>query len=212
MSLKVNEIFYSIQGESSYSGLPCVFVRLTGCNLRCSYCDTKYAYEDGDEMEVDEIVNRVKSFNCSLVEVTGGEPMTQQETPLLISELLKCESKVLLETNGSCDISTVDKGCVRIVDVKCPSSGEADKNDLTNLAKLTEVDELKFVIGDRPDYEYAKGVLSKCEVKARYVHFSPIFNVLDPVDLAEWILKDHLPVRLQLQLHKIVWDPNQRGV
>ena len=212
MSLKVNEIFYSIQGESSYAGLPCVFVRLTGCNLRCLYCDTKYAYEDGDEMEVDEIVDRVKSFNCSLVEVTGGEPMIQQETPLLISELLKCESKVLLETNGSCDISTVAKGCVRIVDIKCPSSGEEDKNDLTILAKLTEVDELKFVIGDRSDYEYAKGVLGNNEIKVSHIHFSPNFNILNPVELAEWILKDHLQVHLQLQLHKIIWDPNKRGV
>jgi 7-carboxy-7-deazaguanine synthase len=211
VSLKVNEIFYSIQGESSYAGLPCVFVRLTGCNLRCSYCDTEYAYDTGNEMEVGEIVNRVKAFNCSLVEITGGEPLIQQETPVLISELLKYK-KVLLETNGSCDISKVDKNCVRIVDIKCPSSGEVDEKALTNLDELTEKDELKFVIGDKQDYEYAKGVLDNNGIKINHIHFSPNFNVLNPVELAEWILKDNLRVHLQLQLHKIIWDPNKRGV
>lgn len=215
MALKVNEIFYSIQGESTYAGCPCVFVRLTGCNLRCSYCDTQYAYKAGEDVAFSDIVNQIASHQCSLVEVTGGEPLIQKETPALVHDLLEKGYKVLLETNGSQDIGQVDNRCITILDVKCPSSGEANKNDWGNLSKLTEGDEIKFVIGDRDDYDYAKKVLdhhniSTSEVNA--VHLSPLHGKMAPKDLAKWILEDHLNVRLHLQLHKVVWDPNQRGV
>ena len=215
MTLKVNEIFYSIQGESSYAGRPCVFVRLTGCNLRCSYCDTQYAYEEGQDLEIGMIVDRVASYKCPLVEVTGGEPLMQEETPALIQRLLDAGYEVLLETNGSKDISQVDGRCVKIVDIKCPSSGETDKNDFANLNRLTNKDEIKFVIGDRADYEYAKEQLDFVKSNARgmhKVHFSPVFGLLEPKDLAQWIMEDHLDVRLHLQLHKYIWEPHQRGV
>ena len=156
-SLKVNEIFYSLQGESSYAGRPCVFIRLTGCNLRCSYCDTRYAYEEGTDMELDLIVDQVSSYRCPLVEITGGEPLIQAETPALIRRLLEKNFKVLLETNGSQNIQRVDDRCIKVVDMKCPSSGMEARNDLENLKKLGSDDELKFVIGNRIDFEYAKG-------------------------------------------------------
>ena len=212
MALKVNEIFHSIQGESSFSGYPCVFVRLTGCNLRCSYCDTRYAYDEGDDLEIEEILKRVKSFQCRLVEITGGEPLLQRETPRLIHSLLDDSFTVLLETNGSLDISLVDSRCIKIVDVKCPSSGAVEHNNFENFAKLTAADELKFVIGDRKDYEYAKGVLGKEAIQAGQIHFAPVFGLISPEALADWILKDHLTVRLNLQLHKFIWHPEQRGV
>jgi 7-carboxy-7-deazaguanine synthase len=214
VALVVNEIFYSIQGESSYSGCPCVFVRLTGCNLRCSYCDTQYAYEDGESLEVPEILERVKAHRCHLVEVTGGEPLIQEETPLLVSRLLQEGFTVLLETNGSLDIGRVDPRCVRVVDIKCPSSGQMDCNDLRNLDRLSDRDELKFVIGARDDYEYAKHVLGRMRypIGAGRVNFSPVFGGLDSRILAAWILEDHLEVRLNLQLHKIIWGSEQRGV
>ncbi len=207
MTLRVNELFYSIQGESSYAGRPCVFVRLTGCNLRCSYCDTKYAYEEGTELEIGEIIDRVSSYHCRLVEVTGGEPLIQAETPALIRRLLDEGYEVLLETNGSQDISQVDGRCVKIVDIKCPSSDEADKNDFENLNRLSDKDEIKFVIGDREDYEYAKkmlDLLGSNPLTVKAVHFSPVFGKLDPKTLAEWILEDNLDVRLHLQLHKYI--------
>jgi 7-carboxy-7-deazaguanine synthase len=214
MTLKVNETFYSIQGESSYAGRPCVFVRLSGCNLRCSYCDTQYAYEEGEELEIGEIIDRVASFHCPLVEVTGGEPLMQEETPALIRSLLDEGYEVLLETNGSQDISQVDGRCVRIVDMKCPSSGEDERNDLKNIEKLTDKDEIKFVIGDRKDYEYARKMLDLLGSNPLrvLVHFSPVFGKLDPKILSEWIMEDHLDVRLHLQLHKVIWGPEQRGV
>jgi 7-carboxy-7-deazaguanine synthase len=215
LALKVNETFHSIQGESSYAGYPCVFVRLTGCNLRCSYCDTQYAYYDGDDLEIEEILNRIKQFQCHLVEVTGGEPLFQTETPRLIHNLLEDGFTVLLETNGSLDISLVDSRCIRIVDIKCPTSGEAEHNDTENLDRLTANDELKFVIGNRTDYVYAKDVLELLNKKAivvRHIHFSPVFGEITPEQLASWILEDHLPVRLSLQMHKIIWHPDKRGV
>ena len=215
MALRVNEIFYSIQGESSYAGRPCVFVRLTGCNLRCSYCDTQYAYDEGEELEVDEIALRVASHQCALVEVTGGEPLIQKDTPVLIRRLLEEGFEVLLETNGSQDMSEVDERCVKIVDIKCPSSGEADKNGLENLSRLTDKDEIKYVIGSREDYEYARKILDVMGLnpfRMNPVHFSPVFGQMDPRILAEWILEDRINVRLHLQLHKIIWDPEQRGV
>jgi len=213
--LKVNEIFYSIQGESTYAGRPCVFVRLTGCNLRCSYCDTQYAYEEGGIMEVNHIFEQVDPHQCRLVEITGGEPLVQDDTPILIESLLDDGYQVLLETNGSMDISRVDERCVKIVDIKCPSSGMMKKNDLDNLGRMTTGDELKFVLGTREDYEYAKRILGYKELdseRGNPVNFSPIFGKLDPKTLSEWILEDHLDVRLHLQLHKYIWGPETRGV
>jgi 7-carboxy-7-deazaguanine synthase len=215
VALKVNEIFYSIQGESSRTGRPCVFVRLTGCNLRCSYCDTQYAYEEGEEREIADIVKQVASHQCYLVEVTGGEPLIQKETPLLINRLLEKGYEVLLETNGSKDINHVDDRCVKIVDIKCPSSGQTSHNDLQNLDRLTDHDEVKFVIADRADYEYAREILyvRGTNLSGRnLVHFSPAYGRMKPKTLARWILEDHLDVRLHVQLHKIIWPPDQRGV
>jgi 7-carboxy-7-deazaguanine synthase len=211
MALTVNEIFYSIQGESTYAGKPCAFIRLTGCNLRCAYCDTAYAYAEGREMAVEEIMARVLAFQCPLVEVTGGEPLLQTETPSLIQRFLDCGFTVLLETNGTRDISRVDSRCIRIVDVKCPSSREADRADLKNLERLSDHDQVKFVIGTREDYEYARKILGRICGQCP-VHFSPVFKVLEPAVLARWILEDRLKVSLHLQLHKFIWPPDQRGV
>lgn len=215
MLLKVNEIFYSIQGESSYAGVRCVFVRLTGCNLRCSYCDTRYAYEEGDQLEVREIIENVAFYSCPFVEVTGGEPLIQENTTFLIRDLLELGYQVLLETNGSLDISQVDDRCVKIMDIKCPLSGEEDKNDLQNLSRLTEKDEIKFVIMGREDYDYARKIIDSPELKTmgiKRIHFSPAIGKIEPRLLAEWMLEDHLNVRLQLQIHKIIWNHAQRGV
>lgn len=212
MALEVSEIFHSIQGESSWSGQPCVFIRLTGCNLRCAYCDTSYAYEQGRFIEIPEIVERVRRLRCDLVEVTGGEPLIQADTPLLIGGLLDAGHTVLLETNGSIDIGVVDPRCIRIMDIKCPSSGMAGQNDLRNLQKLGVQDELKFVIGSREDYEFARDLLSTLPAARYKINFSPVFGSLALRSLAEWILEDRLPVRLNLQLHKIIWGPETRGV
>lgn len=215
MALIINEIFHSIQGESTYAGKPCVFIRLTGCNLRCSYCDTAYAYDEGTEMEIGDIVEEVKSYNCSLVEVTGGEPLMQDETPRLITTLLDMGYILMLETNGSKDIGVVDNRCVKVMDIKCPSSGEDKQNDLANLERLSKGDELKFIIADYDDYDFAKGILKRIPDNKKAgvaVHFSPCFNKLDPKELTEWILADSLDVRLHLQLHKYIWPPDQRGV
>lgn len=215
MGLKVNEIFFSIQGESTYAGFPCVFVRLTGCNLRCSYCDTRYAYDEGRDLETEEIIKQVEAYRCPLVEITGGEPLIQKETPALVQQLCDRKFKVLMETNGSMNIDLVDKRCVRIMDIKCPSSGESDRNDLLNLGRLTASDEVKFVIDGRKDYEFAKQLLLQLRSsydRAVHVHFSPVFGKLDFRKLAKWILEDHLDARLHLQLHKIIWVAEKRGV
>jgi 7-carboxy-7-deazaguanine synthase len=213
--LKVNELFYSIQGESSHAGRPCVFVRLTGCNLRCSYCDTRYAYDEGQNLEIDEIIDSVTSYRCRLIEITGGEPLIQKETPELIHQLLERGFEVLLETNGSLDISNIDDRCVKIVDIKCPSSGEVKNNDLENLKRLSDNDEIKFVIGSEADYVYAKKIMSliwKRNLKIKPPVFSPVHKQMDPKLLAEWILADHIDVRMQIQLHKIIWGAETRGV
>ncbi len=215
MTLKVNEIFMSIQGESSYAGRPSVFVRLAGCNLRCSYCDTRYADNEGQHLGIADVIEAVTSYRCPLVEITGGEPLIQEGTPELIRRLLDQGFTVLLETNGSLDIGCVDERCVRILDVKCPSSGESEKNLPENQAKLTGLDEIKFVIGDREDYEYAKAVLSgglSGRTGLKPPLFSPVFGRIDLAMLARWIIEDHLDVRLQVQLHKLIWDPDARGV
>jgi 7-carboxy-7-deazaguanine synthase len=213
--LKVNELFYSIQGESSHAGRPCVFVRLTGCNLRCSYCDTRYAYDEGQNLEIDEIIDRVTSYRCRLIEITGGEPLIQKDTPELIRQLLERGFEVLLETNGSQDISNIDDRCMKIVDIKCPSSGEAKNNDLENLKRLSDIDEIKFVIGSEEDYVYAKKIMSfigKYNLRIKPPIFSPVHKQMEPKLLAEWILADHIDVRMQIQLHKIIWGAETRGV
>ena len=214
MTLIVNEIFYSIQGESLSSGRPCVFVRLTGCNLRCSYCDTGYAYEEGNEMEIGAIIDQVSAYPCTLVELTGGEPLVQEETPKLIDALIKKNYEVMMETNGTLDIDRVSNKCMRIVDIKCPSSGEARNNDDKNIEKLTKRDQLKFVIGSHEDYTFAKDmVLSRCKpIEPDHILFSPVYDILKPDILAGWILKDHLNVRFHLQLHRIIWPDISRGV
>lgn len=215
MSLIVNEIFHSIQGESSYAGLPCVFVRLTGCNLRCAYCDTAHAFFEGRRMPVDEVVAAVRAFACPLVEITGGEPLLQDHTPELVGRLLDLGLTVLLETNGSLDIDRVDRRCHRIMDWKCPSSGEHRRNDPENLARLVPGDQVKFVLANREDYDHAKPIISRIRQGAGpgvEILLSPVFDRLSPALLASWMLADRLPVRFQAQLHKIIWSPDARGV
>lgn len=209
MSLKVNEIFYSLQGESSFAGQPCVFIRLTGCNLRCSYCDTTYAYSKGDQFEINEIVKKVLFYKCSLVEITGGEPLLQNDTPALIHHLHQKNLQVLVETNGTQDIN-IDH-CIKIIDIKCPSSGENSKNNPQIFKFINREDEIKFVIADRRDYDFAKNILASHQIYEQIIHFSPVFPDMNNQILAEWILADHLKVRLQLQLHKIIWGA-KRGV
>lgn len=213
--LQVNEIFFSLQGESSYAGRPCVFVRLTGCNLRCSYCDTRYAYDEGHYLNSDQIIERVASYHCRLVEITGGEPLIQKETPHLIHRLLDKGFEVLLETNGSLDISQTDERCVKIVDIKCPSSGEEKNNDLENLKRLSAKDEIKFVIGNREDYAYAKNIVTRIKKDNPGMKpplFSPVYGQMEHTLLAEWILADHIDVRMNIPLHKIIWGAEARGV
>ncbi|MBT3310396.1 MAG: radical SAM protein [Desulfobacteraceae bacterium] len=214
MTIKVNEIFYSIQGEALFTGCPSVFVRLTGCNLRCSYCDTIYAYNEGRDMEIPDILHRLSDYNCRIVEITGGEPLLQDETPALVDRLLESNYTVLIETNGSMNINMINEKCIKIVDIKCPSSNESDKNDLQNLKRLNSHDQIKFVIGNRDDYEYAKTVmvLKNNSVPDYNVFFSTVTENLSPAKLAEWMLKDNLKARFQLQLHKIIWPDIERGV
>ena len=212
--LTVNEIFHSIQGESTHAGRPCVFVRLTACDLRCSWCDTPYAFYEGTKMTVDDVLERVRSYGCEVVEVTGGEPLLQKDVYPLMERLLAEGHTVLLETGGHRSVSAVPAAVHRIIDVKCPGSGEADKNDWANLAELRPADEVKFVIKDRADYEYARSILRQRALheKCAAVLFSPVHGVMNSRELAEWILQDRLPVRLQLQAHKYIWDPSTRGV
>ncbi|MDM7926380.1 MAG: radical SAM protein [bacterium] len=210
--LRVTEIFHSIQGESSRVGLPCVFIRLTGCNLRCSYCDTAYAWTGGSDWTIERVVERTRSFGCRLVEITGGEPLAQGETPGLAGRLLDTGHEVLVETNGTLDIGRLPAAAVRIMDVKCPSSGESAKTDWLNLDRLRPGDEVKFVIGDSADYVWAKEVIrgKGLESRAR-VLLSPAHGRMDRALLAEWILGDRLNVRLQVPLHKIIWPEADRG-
>jgi 7-carboxy-7-deazaguanine synthase len=212
--LTVNEIFYSIQGESTRAGRPCVFVRLTACDLRCSWCDTPYAFVEGRKATVDEVIAAVERHECDLVEITGGEPLLQEDVYELMDRLLASGRTVLLETGGHRPIDRVPAAVVKIVDVKCPGSGEADKNDWKNLDRLSPHDEVKFVVQDRMDYEFARDVIRRWDLPARCaaVLLSPVHAVLDPRPLAEWVLADGLPVRLQLQLHKYIWSATTRGV
>ena len=212
--LTVNEIFYSIQGESTRAGRPCVFVRLTACDLRCSWCDTEYAFYEGRKMSVDEVVAEVDRHNCALVEITGGEPLLQEDVYPLMDRLLANGRTVMLETGGHRPIARVPVEVHKIVDVKCPGSGEGDKNDWDNLSHLAPHDEVKFVVRDRADYEYARDVIARRDLASRAaaVLVSPVHGVLDPKTLSEWMLADHLPARLQLQIHKYIWTPTTRGV
>lgn len=214
MTLLINEIFQSIQGESLFTGLPCVFIRLTGCNLRCTYCDTEYAYHEGTKMSISEIIQKVETFGCNLVEITGGEPLLQENTPLLIESLLTRNHKVLIETNGSMDIGILDKRCIKIMDLKCPSSGEDDKNNFQNIEKLGQADQIKFVIKDKTDYDYVKKLFHTCinHIPETNILLSPVTGELHPSKLAEWILKDKINCRLHLQLHKTIWPNTERGV
>jgi len=213
VTLVINEIFYSIQGESSYAGWPCVFVRLTGCNLRCTWCDTTYSFNEGQPTSLDDIIAKVRSFETQLVEVTGGEPLLQPNVLPLLTRLCDLGKTVLLETSGSLDLAPVDPRVVKIMDLKCPSSGETDKNRYANLRHLTKLDEVKFVIADQADYDWAKRIITAEQLNQRCsVLVSPVVERLPLRTLADWILADHLPVRLQTQWHKLIWGPTARGV
>ncbi len=212
--LTINEIFYSVQGESTYAGRPCVFVRLTACDLRCSWCDTPYAFHEGGKRPLDAILDEVDRFDCPLVEVTGGEPLLQEGVYALMQQLLDRGKTVLLETGGHRSTARVPPPVVTILDIKCPGSGEADRMDWDNLSRLRPHDEVKFVVKDRADYEYARGVIAEHGLgqRAAAVHLSPVHGILDARTLSEWVLADRLPVRVQLQLHKYIWSPETRGV
>lgn len=212
--LIINEIFHSIQGESTYAGAPCVFVRLTACDLRCSWCDTPYAFTDGRKMSVDDVVAAVAGYGCRLVEITGGEPLLQEDVYPLMTALRDGGMTVLVETGGHHPVDRVPAGIVRVVDVKCPASGESGRNHWPNLDILAFPDQVKFVLQDRADYEFARQVISRHQLDTRCaaVLLSPVHGVLAPGDLASWILADNLPVRLQLQVHKYIWGAHARGV
>ena len=213
MSLKVNEIYYSIQGESTHVGRPCIFIRLTYCNLRCTYCDTEYAFYEGKDIEIPEIIAKIKQWNCNLVEVTGGEPLFQDECIDLLNELTNQNYEVLLETGGSLSISDVPIEIVRIVDFKCPSSGMEKKNLWSIVNDLQPHDEVKFVIGDREDFDWAKEMLNKYSLNEKCsILFSPTFGKIDPSLIVEWILEGDIPVRMQLQMHKHIWESEEKGV
>lgn len=212
--LTINEIFHSIQGESTHVGRPCVFVRLTACDLRCSWCDTPYAFHEGSKMSLDDIAERVHGYGCDVVEITGGEPLLQKDVYPLMDRLLADGHTVLLETGGHIDAERVPTSVLRVIDVKCPGSGEADKTCWANLDQLRHTDEIKFVIKDRADYEYARQIVNMRDLSGRAaaVLFSPVHGVLEAKELAGWILADRLNVRLQLQAHKYIWDAQTRGV
>lgn len=212
--LTVNEIYRSVQGESTWAGLPCVFVRLTFCDLRCTYCDTEYAFYEGRKMALEDIVARVRELDCPLVEVTGGEPLLQPNCIPLLAMLCDAGWDVLLETSGAHDISAVDPRVHRIMDLKTPSSGECGRNLYTNIGHLTGRDEVKFVVGSREDYEWAREKMQEFDLaaKVRAVLFSPVFGRIDPAGIVEWMLEDRLPARFQLQMHKFIWEPKARGV
>lgn len=214
LPLAVTEIYKSIQGESTWAGLPCTFVRLTGCNLRCVWCDTAYAFSGGTRMTIGEIVDSCIASKCSLVEITGGEPLLQRHCGALAQALLDQGMTVLCETSGSLSIDLLPKEVIKIMDIKCPGSGECGKNDWDNLALLTPQDEIKFVIADRADYEWSRDELRrrKLHTLCKEVLFSPVFGSLNLQDMVAWILEDELPVRFQIQMHKVVWPPDQRGV
>ena len=212
--MTINEIFYSIQGESTFAGRPCVFVRLTACDLRCSWCDTAYAFHEGRKRSLDDVLAEVDRHGCPLVEVTGGEPLLQDDVYPLMQSLIDRGRTVLLETGGHRSTAAVPEPVVTILDIKCPGSGEAHRTDWSNLDRLRPHDEVKFVIKDRADYEYARDVIARHHLaeRAAALHLSPVHGVMDLRQLSEWALADRLPARIQVQLHKYIWDPATRGV
>ena len=211
--IKVNEIYFSVQGESSRAGLPCVFIRLTYCNLRCEYCDTEYAFYAGEDYAIGEIVSEVKKYDCRLVELTGGEPLIQTQALDLMKRLCDEGYDVMLETGGSLSIQDVDRRVMIVMDLKCPTSGMIKKNFYENINYLKPSDEVKFVIGNREDYEWAKEIIEKYKLVGKNnVLMSVVFEELEPPTLVEWILEDKLNVRFQLQMHKFIWDPAATGV
>ena len=211
--MKINEIFKSIQGETSYAGLPCAFIRITGCNLRCSYCDTTYAYEDGKEMSLSTILECIAGFNTKIVCVTGGEPLSNKDTPLLIKDLLNKNYTVLVETNGSYDIRVIPQKAIKIMDIKCPDSNMSHLMNWQNIKYLTKFDEVKFVLSSRKDYEWTKTVIYKYNLsQIANVLVGTAFGAISPKEVVQWILEDNLDVRFQLQLHKYIWEPHTRGV
>jgi len=210
--MRITEIFHSIQGESSHAGRPCVFVRLTGCNLRCRWCDSEYTFTGGEKISLDDVLARVRSYGCKLVEITGGEPLAQSEAFDLIGKLCDEGFEVLIETSGSIDITPVDRRAKIILDVKCPGSGEAAKNRWENLDALRPHDEIKFVIAGRDDYDFAKRIVAEKNLDRWTVLFSPVWGELEMKSLAEWMLADRVTARLQTQLHKHIWGAEVRGV
>ena len=211
--LKINEIYFSVQGESTHAGLPCVFVRLTYCNLRCTYCDTEYAFYEGKDMSMEDILTEIKKYDCDVVEITGGEPLIQKEVLPLMQILCDSGYKVLIETGGSLPIENIDQRVHVIMDLKCPSSNMMKKNRYENLQFIKPIDELKFVIGSREDYEWSKEIIEKYQLQGRCeILFSVVFESLKPVELVNWIIEDSLKVRFQLQMHKFIWDPKKKGV
>ena len=211
--MKITELFKSIEGETSHVGLPCAFIRVTGCNLRCSYCDTTYAYEGGREMSIPSILEGVRRFKTKLVCITGGEPLTNKEMPLLAGELLNEHYTVLVETNGSCDIRTLPKDAVKIMDLKCPDSNASHLMNWQNIAHLTPLDEVKFVLSSRKDYEWAKAVIQQHRLsEIARVLIGTASGAIPPKTVVQWLLEDNLNVRFQLQIHKYIWEPHARGV
>ena len=211
--IKINEIYLSVQGESTHTGLPCIFIRLTGCNLRCSWCDTAYAFHEGKNMSIDEILQKVENFGIHLVEITGGEPLMQDNVYTLMKRLIEKGYKVMLETGGSISLERVPKDVIKIMDLKCPGSGEQEKNNLDNLKLLAPHDEVKFVILDKKDYEWSRDIIKRYKInETAQILLSPVFDKLELKEIVKWILEDRLPVRLQTQLHKIIWDKNTIGV
>lgn len=211
--LTVNEIFKSIQGESSFTGKPCIFIRLTGCNLRCTWCDTEYAFYEGKPKSVKEIMNAIDPLGIPLVEITGGEPLLQDEVYGLMDALLAKNYQVLVETGGALSVAQIPPEVIKILDIKCPGSGEDSKNRWDNLDHLNPGDEVKFVLKDRADYEWSKNALYRYHIHNKaQVLFSPVYDTLDLKDLAGWVLADNLPVRVQTQLHKIIWGKDAIGV
>lgn len=209
----VNEIFYSIQGEGTKVGLPCVFVRLTGCNLRCTYCDTEYAFYEGKGHTIDQIIQKIEEYDCNLVEITGGEPLMQPESLELMAVLANNGYEVLLETGGSLPIKDVDKRVRIILDLKCPSSGMLKKNFYENIKHVKSFDEIKFVIGSREDYDWTKEIIKKYSLEEKCaLLISPVFGKIDSVEIVNWILEDKIKVRFQLQMHKFIWSPDTKGV
>ena len=213
MNLKINEIYFSVQGESSYSGLPCIFIRLTYCNLRCTYCDSEYSFYDGKKMKIHDILKEIKNYSCNLVEVTGGEPLLQKNCINLLNELIKNNYDVLLETSGSLSISDVPNKVINIIDFKCPSSKMDSKNMWDNINYLKKNDEIKFVIGDRIDYEWTKKKIEEYKLNQICdILISPVYGEIEPKEIVKWILEDNLKVRFQIQMHKEIWSADKKGV